>query len=225
MSWIRRTLRGTPVYVKVDADGHPAADARGRVEVVYKLSPGAKVYRASLTNLQPTGDPADERPLAADSGRAPQAGGGGEGRVHDAPPTRLPRGAVVVYTDGACTGNPGPMGIGVVVRDGERVEEISDFLGIGTNNIAELTAIERALRAVGPERRDRPVYLHTDSSYSIGVLGRGWKARANADLVARIRELAAAFSDLHFVKVRGHAGVPDNERCDELARSAITTRA
>ena len=52
----------------------------------------------------------------------------------------------------------------------------------------------------------------------------GWKAKANQELVARLRKLAARFPDLTFVKVAGHAGVPENERCDELARRAIETR-
>ena len=66
--------------------------------------------------------------------------------------------------------------------------------------------------------------MHTDSSYSIGLLEKGWKAKANAELVERIRELTKDFGQLRFVKVRGHAGVPENERCDLLATSAITAR-
>jgi ribonuclease HI len=112
------------------------------------------------------------------------------------------------------------MGIGVVLLSGPHRKEISEFLGPhGTNNIAELTAIERALEAVKDKRRS--VIVYSDSSYAIGVLSQGWKAKANVELVARIRALVATFSALRFVKVRGHAGVPENERCDELAREAI----
>jgi ribonuclease HI len=69
------------------------------------------------------------------------------------------------------------------------------------------------------------VLVHSDSSYAIGVVARGWKAKANQDLVARIRALGATFRALRFVKVEGHAGVPENERCDELARAAVARRA
>ena|ERR1051325_3917113 len=127
---------------------------------------------------------------------------------------------ILAYTDGACTGNPGPMGIGVVLLSGPHRKEISEYLGPrGTNNIAELTAIQRALEAI--KDRDRPVILYSDSAYAIGVLSSGWKAKANKDLVEHIRVLLARFPNLQFVKVAGHAGIPENERCDQLAREAI----
>ncbi len=209
MPWIPRKLRGKRVYARTHHDGSLATDG-GRVEVVYKLDPGAKRYRASPKNLEPTGDPGDDVPFEAVG--------------LDDPTTEaadIPEGAVVIYTDGSCIGNPGPMGLGVVISDGGDRKELKEYLGEGTNNVAELVAIERALEAVGPDQRHRAVYLHSDSGYAIGLLSRGWKAKANAELVARIRSLTAEFPNLHFVKVRGHAGVPDNERCDELAREAI----
>jgi ribonuclease HI len=127
-------------------------------------------------------------------------------------------GAAIVYTDGACTGNPGPAGLGVVVlREKGRVER-SEYLGNGTNNIAELTAIQRAL-----EMTEGPVVIHTDSQYAIGVLTKGWKAKANTALIEGIRGLLGRRSGVRFVYVRGHAGVPLNERADELARMAIST--
>ena len=131
---------------------------------------------------------------------------------------------VIVYTDGACSGNPGPMGIGVVVLDKGKRRELSEFLGEGTNNIAELTAVERALDLIPEAERERPVALHSDSTYVIGLLARGFKAKANTELVERLRAKARRFPRLRFVKVEGHAGVPENERCDVLARQAIETR-
>jgi ribonuclease HI len=68
------------------------------------------------------------------------------------------------------------------------------------------------------------VIIHSDSSYAIGLLTQGWKAKANTELVARLRAKAARFPNLRFVKVAGHAGVPENERCDELARTAVERR-
>ena len=127
---------------------------------------------------------------------------------------------ISAWTDGACTGNPGPMGIGVVLLSGAHRREISEYLGpLGTNNIAELVAILRALEAI--KDRKRPVIVYSDSAYAIGVLGLGWKAKANTELVARIRAFVRSFPGLRFVKVAGHAGLPENERCDALAREAI----
>jgi ribonuclease HI len=139
-------------------------------------------------------------------------------------PTAMPDDAIVVYTDGACSGNPGPCGIGVVIMAGGHREELSEYLGTGTNNIAELTAIERALEEIPAGDRARPIYVHSDSSYSIGLLTKNWKAKANQALVARLRALAKEFANLHLVKVKGHSGVPENERADELAREAVERR-
>jgi ribonuclease HI len=230
----RMTFRGQKVWAELGPDGQPAADPEGRVEIRYKLE-DQRAYRAHVGNLVPI---AGAEPV--DAAAAPPANAAGAKPRPAARPTRpraaragaepAPRAAadaevppIIAYTDGACTGNPGPMGIGVVLVAGDRRKEISEYLGTGTNNVAELTAILRALEAV--KDRDRPVLVHSDSSYAIGVVARGWKAKANQDLVARIRALGATFRALRFVKVAGHAGVPENERCDELAREAIVRRA
>ncbi|MEK6606744.1 MAG: ribonuclease H [Myxococcota bacterium] len=131
-------------------------------------------------------------------------------------PAREP---IHAYVDGACSGNPGPAGIGVVLLCGKRRKEISEYLGHATNNIAELTAAVRALESVRDP--DRPVTLYSDSSYTLGLLGKAWKPKANRELVAQLRALAARFPHLRLVKVAGHSGVVENERCDELARDAI----
>jgi ribonuclease HI len=137
----------------------------------------------------------------------------------DAPQSGAP---IIVYTDGACTGNPGPAGLGVVVVGDAGHEELSEYLGHGTNNIAELTAILRGVEMVG-ERAGKLV-IHTDSQYAIGVLSKGWKAKANVDLVAQIKEALRRRGRVELRYVKGHAGVPLNERCDELAREAVSRR-
>ena len=129
---------------------------------------------------------------------------------------------IIVYADGACSGNPGPAGLGVVLLYWKKREEISEYLGTGTNNVAELMAIVRALERAP---RDRTVIIHSDSAYALGLLGKGWKAKANQDLVERMRKLAKEFRDLRLVKVAGHAGIVENERADELARDAVIRRA
>jgi ribonuclease HI len=116
------------------------------------------------------------------------------------------------------------MGIGVVLLSGKHRKEISEYLGPhGTNNIAELTAIQRALETI--KDRARAIVVYSDSSYAIGLLSQGWKAKANRELVEQIRTLLRSFANVRFVKVAGHAGVVENERCDELARQAIERRA
>jgi ribonuclease HI len=120
------------------------------------------------------------------------------------------------------------MGIGVVVLDGGKRKEHGEYLGIGTNNIAELVAVERGLEIAvklgGADEKALRMRVYTDSSYSIGVLSKGWKAKANQELIARLRKRLGTLPNVEFVKVAGHAGVPENERCDELARAAITRR-
>ncbi|WP_206524257.1 ribonuclease HI [Lujinxingia sediminis] len=128
-------------------------------------------------------------------------------------------GIVEIYTDGACSGNPGPCGYGVVIRDGEHYREIGQYLGQGTNNIGELMGIKTALEAV--DDRSRPVHLYTDSTYCIGVLTKGWKAKANRELILEIRALVATFSDLTFHKVKGHSDHPLNDRADFMATSSL----
>lgn len=231
MPWIKRKLRGNKVFVRVNADGELSKDEKGLVEILYKLSASSKIYNAAASNLMPTGKEEDEKPIETDDAPLPGSksdaeakSGNGTKAAGKASAKSLPKNAIIIYTDGACSMNPGPMGIGAVIINGDARQEISEFLGTGTNNIAELTAIERALQEIPLAQRKRPVVVHTDSSYSIGILDKGWKAKANQELVARIRTVTSAFDDLRFVKVKGHAGIPENERCDELATSAISNR-
>jgi ribonuclease HI len=127
--------------------------------------------------------------------------------------------AIVIHTDGACSGNPGPAGIGVVLASGDRRREISEYVGEATSNIAELTAITRGLEAI--KDRARHVIVKSDSRYAIGALSGEQRVRANGELVARGRQLVASFPRLRFEWVPAHAGIADNERCDRLVREAI----
>jgi ribonuclease HI len=214
-------FRGQTVWVRVDAQGKPVLDRDGRAEMRYRPE-DARSYRPSPGNLEPP-QPGDE----AGTGDKPVGGTSppprARGARRPAPLSEAGPDTLHLWTDGACTGNPGPMGIGVVLIDGGKGRELGEYLGLGTNNIAELTAIERGLdlaEQVSPDR-SRPVRVYTDSAYAIGVISLGWKAKANQELVARLRKRVAAFADVSFVKVAGHSGVPENERCDELARHAI----
>ncbi len=220
MPWIRHRLRDADVWARVDASGALVKDAAGRVEIVYKPVAGARVYRAGARNLSPsTGS--DNPPIEIDVGEpAPERNGTAAPGAAGPVATVANANAIHVWTDGACEGNPGPAGLGVVIIDGTEHRELSEYLGQGTNNIAELTAILRGLETI--EDRKRPVVVYSDSQYSIGLLTKNWKAKANTELVEKLRGLTRQFADLRFVKVAAHSGIPLNERVDELARNAIS---
>jgi ribonuclease HI len=139
-------------------------------------------------------------------------------------------GSVEIYTDGACKGNPGPGGWGVVLRAGAHVKELHGGEPSTTNNRMELTAVIRALESL---TRPCAVRLHTDSQYvQKGITEwihswklRGWrtadkKAVKNADLWRRLDELAGRH-EIKWIWVKGHAGDPGNERADELANLGV----
>jgi ribonuclease HI len=213
-------LRGDRVLARCEEDGTLRAEG-GRVEIRYKPT-DARAYRAGARNLSPV-DGAEILPDdhcvdgAAPPDKKKEARGGSSA------PTSVTADEVLVYADGACSGNPGPAGIGVVrvTRDDRR--ELSEYLGEATNNIAELTAILRAAEAMDDPAR--PLRLYTDSSYSIGVLTKGWKAKANKELVARVKGALAKLEDVELHPVRGHAGHALNERADQLAVEAVETRS
>jgi ribonuclease HI len=240
MAWKPVMLRGTRVLARCDDAGTLLA-TDGRVEIRYKPSDG-KSYRALAQNLEavhgaevlPDAHCGDAAPVAkkAEAGEAKSEGVGSRAASGARSPAKkaaksgtapvVPDGVLVAYTDGACSGNPGPCGLGVVLlTDGER-SELSEYLGTGTNNIAELTAILRALERL--EKTERALWVHTDSQYAIGVLTKGWKAKANQELIAALKASMRHFPKLELVYVPGHAGVPLNERADELARAAVSSR-
>ena len=135
-----------------------------------------------------------------------------------------------IYTDGACRGNPGPGGWGAVLLHNGRERELSGADPATTNNRMELTAVIEALAAL---KRPVKARIYTDSQYvRLGILEwvanwkkRGWKTAdrkpvKNQDLWERLDALAATH-DLEWHWVKGHSGVPGNERCDALANEAI----
>jgi ribonuclease HI len=230
-------FKGERVFVKADESGKPELDGAGRAEMKYRETDN-KSYRPSAGNLSPDDDASAPSPSSSrssfSSSSSPSSSPSSFLSASSSPSSPRPKAkakaaaaggpALELWTDGACSGNPGPMGIGVVAIDGGKRRELGEYLGIGTNNIAELTAIDRALDLAAGELGKRPVRIYTDSAYSIGVLSKNWKAKANQELIARMRRRLAGLPQIEFVKVSGHAGVPENERCDELARDAITGR-
>ena len=160
-------------------------------------------------------------------------GGNADARRGNTPTTPKP-GEITIYTDGGSINNPGPGGYGaVIVHDGEQ-RELSGGYRKTTNNRMELMACIVALREVSP--RNKPITLYSDSSYVVngitkkwaeGWRRRGWvksdgKPAINPDLWADLLELTAEL-DVTFRWVKGHAGNPLNERCDELAVTTART--
>ncbi len=134
---------------------------------------------------------------------------------------------VEIFTDGACSGNPGPGGYGAILRVGEHKKEISGGEAQTTNNRMELMGVIAALSAL---KYPCDVVLTTDSKYVVDSVtkgwAKGWKARGwvksdkkpalNVDLWEKLLDLLEIHR-VKFVWVKGHAGHPENERCDELA--------
>ncbi len=137
---------------------------------------------------------------------------------------------VTIYTDGACLGNPGPGGYGLVLLyDGHR-KELSAGYRLTTNNRMEIMAAVAGLEALKEKCK---VLLYSDSQYLVNAIENGWAARwrangwrrnkremaLNPDLWERLLE-SIARHEVTFRWVRGHAGNPENERCDQLAMAA-----
>ena len=139
---------------------------------------------------------------------------------------------VTIYTDGACQGNPGPGGYGAVLIYGKHRKEISGGYRLTTNNRMEIMAVIRGLSSL----KDKcDVTLYSDSKYVCDTIMLGWAKRwrskgwyrgktkgkkaLNSDLWQQVLDLCDQHN-IEFVWVRGHAGNPENERCDELAVEA-----
>lgn len=137
---------------------------------------------------------------------------------------------VTIYTDGACLGNPGPGGYGAVLLYGPHRQEISGGFRLTTNNRMEIMAVIAALEALKELCR---ITLYSDSQYVVNAMAQGWARRwktngwkrnqreeaVNPDLWERLLDLC----DQHQVEfrwLRGHSGIAENERCDQLAVNA-----
>jgi ribonuclease HI len=134
--------------------------------------------------------------------------------------------SIIIYTDGSALGNPGPGGYGVVLKSGQHRKELSEGYRLTTNNRMELLAVIVGLEAL--KNPGSEVTVYSDSKYVIDAIEKRWvfdwvkkgfKGKKNPDLWKRF----LAIYPKHHIKfrwVKGHAGVPENERCDQLATSA-----
>ena len=137
---------------------------------------------------------------------------------------------VTIYTDGACSGNPGPGGWGAILMYGPHTRELSGGEAATTNNRMELTAVITGLAAL---KEPCEVTLYSDSRYIIDAIQKGWAKKWQANHWMRNAKEPALNADLWeqllgllerhpvtFLWVKGHAGHPENERCDQLAVQA-----
>ena len=133
---------------------------------------------------------------------------------------------IIIYTDGASSGNPGPGGLGVVMKFNRLRKEISEGYRLTTNNRMELLAVIRALEALKWENAN--VEIYTDSKYIADAVNQGWlfnweknhfKKKKNPDLWQKFLKLYRRHN-VKIIWVKGHANNPENERCDKLAVQA-----
>ena len=161
-----------------------------------------------------------------------QATTGGREKAKPAAVAPPRKGEINIYTDGGCSHNPGPGGYGTILVFEGQEQELSGGFRLTTNNRMELMACIVALRSV--EHKDRPITVWSDSSYVVNGISKGWakgwrqrgwiksdrQPAVNPDLWAELLELTEKM-DVTFEWVKGHAGHPLNERCDQLAVAAL----
>jgi ribonuclease HI len=137
---------------------------------------------------------------------------------------------LIVYTDGAARGNPGPGGYGVILQWGDAYKEFAQGFRLTTNNRMELMAVIVALQQL--KRPGIDVVIYSDSAYVVNTVEKGWlkswiknnfKDKKNVDLWKQY-VLLAKDHNVKFVWVKGHADNPMNNRCDELATAAADSR-
>ena len=249
MAWQRATFKGKEVFIQLGPDGEPVVE-RGRVPMRYSKRPGSTIYKANLSNLKvdASASPVDlPAGVGADDKKAKSSGKGKRGKGYGKAGTRTAGQAaaakadarerlaaidasttVIVFTDGGCRGNPGPAGSGVYAEfpDGRAVEACRS-LGRGTNNIAELTAIDMAMDLLDEAgvAADAPVVLFSDSDYANGVLTRGWKAKKNTELILGLRDKLKGRPGVSLEWVAGHVGIAGNEKADQLATAGVGGRS
>jgi ribonuclease HI len=136
---------------------------------------------------------------------------------------------IIMYTDGSSLGNPGPGGYGTLLLHGQYRKELSEGFQLTTNNRMELMAVIVGLEALKHKNSD--VTIYTDSKYVVDSVEKGWllnwirirfKGKKNSDLWLRFYEVYQLHR-VKFIWVKGHAAIPGNEKCDQLAVAAANS--
>jgi ribonuclease HI len=218
---------------KAQVDGYPNAAYKG-----FARLEEAEAYLGIRKSPAPTLLPIEPKPAPATKARSKSKRAVISSPAHE--PLETPSGVkrVIIYTDGACSGNPGPGGYGAVLLHGKHRKELSGGYRLTTNNRMEIMGCIVALNTL----KDRcAVTLHSDSKYVVDTMTKGWARRwqlsnwkrkegygenavwkdaLNADLWEQMLDLCENHH-VQFVWVRGHAGNVENERCDQLARESV----
>lgn len=212
-TWKRMQFKNNKVWMATDKKNHPVVKNK-KVLIKYQLDQDYEYWvfenrvtpidghpstvKQDIEKKEPKKKPRASLPLRSEA---------------------IPKNAICIYTDGASSGNPGPSGIGVHLKYGSHEKEISRYIGIATNNIAELEAIRAGLLAV--KNVKLPVRVFTDSRYALGVLSLGWKAKSNLELVRTIKTIIEQFDNFKLLKVKGHSGDEGNEKANDLATLSV----
>lgn len=226
--WRAQTPQGftydliTRAYNQAEADG-VLADATDDSALVERLNIPVYIVQGSDLNIKIT-TPADLLTAGAFIAEEVKRGFGDKASIGK---------KVTIYTDGACSGNPGPGGYGVVMLYGEHRRELSGGEAETTNNRMEMMGVIKGLESL---KQPCEVDVYSDSRYVVDAIQKGWALRWRENNWKRNKKEAALNPDLwetllsllekHSVTfhwVKGHAGNPENERCDELAREAIAS--
>ena len=225
ISWKRMSFKGNKVWMATDQNKRPVVK-NGKVLIKYQLNQDYEyfVHKAAIgsvdelkkKNICKEKTKKNRRPV-----RKVMASDNKSKGQHEENQDNF-NNSIIIYTDGASSGNPGPSGIGILIKYGKHKKEISKYIGIATNNIAELEAIHTALTEL--KKTDIPVKIFTDSSYAYGLLKLNWRAKKNIELVDIIKKIILKFRDIDFIKVKGHDGNTGNEKADMLATTAIKSR-
>lgn len=236
MSWKSARFKGKKVWAAVNESGEMNV-SNGLVPIRYSANEGATVYRASIRNLTLEDGDATDLPGGTQSAGEVRSRSSRFGSSHTRSETQkkaaqqdvrtfldgLNTETIRCFTDGSCQGNPGPSGTGVYIQMGEEEIRHYRYLGEGTNNIAELSAVFDAL-VILEERgvsSDASIIICTDSRYVEGILSKNWKAKANRQLIMDLRTKMRGFTNARIRWVAGHADIPENEEADRLANQAL----
>ena len=216
--WQRMWFKENKVWVATDSNGRPISKD-SKVLIKYQIKQDYE-YWVNKKNVRPLDSPPPTSLHPKKSQNQKKKVRKGKKAAAGTPWNEAEyKDKICLFTDGASSGNPGPSGIGVLLRYGEHEKEISKYIGNATNNIAELNAIKVGLSSL--KHTDIPVRLFTDSNYAYGLLGLNWKPKKNQELVGSIKKIMARFKDLQIIKVKGHSGHQGNERADYLATASV----
>lgn len=240
MLWKPALFKGKKVWAQVN-EADELNLANGLVKIRYSTKEGATIYRASANNIQLSSEPSKPLDKGANApkldGAKPQLRkkfGSSHTRTEEQKSAaqkdvrkfleNLSSETIRCFTDGSCVGNPGPCGTGVYIQLPNKEIKHHRYLGQGTNNKAELSAVLDAMKLLDAEDVDKatPVVVCTDSQYVVGILTKNWKAKANKDIIFPLRAEVKKWTDITVRWVAGHADIPENDEADRLANLAIS---